>query len=62
MCMMCVKMEGLVMGLEKYYKVTIRRLELQIVDLTTRLGYAKMIILLESLALITAILFVLVKV
>jgi hypothetical protein len=60
--MMCVKMEGLVMGLEKYYKVTIRRLELQIVDLTTRLGYAKMIILLESLALITAILFVLVKV
>lgn len=50
------------MGLEKYYKVTIRRLELQIVDLTTRLGYAKMIILLESLALITAILFVLVKV
>ena len=49
------------MGLEKYYKTIIARLEVQIAVLTQRLGYQRVVIFLEALALIIAIIVILAR-
>ena len=58
---MCVNEEVRLMGLEKYYKTIIARLEVQIAVLTQRLGYQRVVIFLEALALIIAIIVILAR-